>query len=71
MVIEALADSEAALLSRLADLEADRRWFREISIAAIHALYDLTRKLEQARLTIAAMRSAQRESAQPASRSAA
>ena len=56
IVIADLADAEAALLARVADLEAERRWFREIAITAVHALHTFNQKLAQARDTIAALR---------------
>lgn len=39
-VIEMLADSEAALLERIANLEADVRIYRELAQEAIHQLHD-------------------------------
>jgi len=60
IVSATLADSEAALLARVADLETERRWFREISIVAIHALHRITRERDHARQYVRELREAQR-----------
>ena len=44
LALEAFAESEAALLEKISDLEADLVWHREINRAAIEALYVLTRR---------------------------
>lgn len=68
MACSILADSEAALRERVANLEsecarlrAEYRWSREISRGAIHRSHELTRELERSRATIREMRKAQRE----------
>jgi hypothetical protein len=47
MAIEALADSEALLLERVGELEADVRSYRELAVAGFDALATLTRQHDQ------------------------
>lgn len=49
LVIEALALSEAELLQRVADLEADVAVYRELAQAGIHELHELTLSHERLR----------------------
>jgi hypothetical protein len=48
-VIEALADSEAALRDQLIDLTIERDSYRGLSRAAVHQLYDLATRLDRLR----------------------
>ena len=49
LVIETLADDEAALLERLASLENDIRIYRELAQQALHELHHLTRRHDRLR----------------------
>jgi hypothetical protein len=44
LVIEDLADAEAALRERVASLEADVAVYRELALVAFDIVYDLTRR---------------------------
>ena len=47
LVIEALADSEAALLGRLEELETERAAYRVVAQESLHALHRLTVKYDR------------------------
>jgi hypothetical protein len=47
LVIKELADSEAALLDHLTDLELDRDAYRELALATFDALVALTEKYQE------------------------
>lgn len=49
LVIEQLADSEAELLERVAQFEADRDSYRLLAQQAIHMLHDLTQQRDRLR----------------------
>jgi hypothetical protein len=44
-----LADAEAALAERVADLELDVHAYRELALQAIHALHDVTAERDRLR----------------------
>jgi hypothetical protein len=47
LCIEALADSEAALLARIEELETERAAYRVLAQESLHALHALTRKYDR------------------------
>ena len=49
LVITDLADSEVALLERIASLEADVAIYRELAVQAIHSLHDLVQERDRQR----------------------
>ena len=55
-VIDTLAASEAELLARVQSLEADVLAYRELAQQALHALADLTVRLDRRRVELTELR---------------
>jgi hypothetical protein len=52
LVVDALAQSEAELLERLASLEADVVQYRELALEALKALHDVTTERDRLRANL-------------------